>query len=64
MAKAITKEQKTFLNPFQSGVSYEQFLAAIPTGVTVEDYCKGELTQEQIDWLTTDLNIYKNKIKK
>lgn len=50
-----------FVNPFEAGVNYTQFLAAIPEGVTVEDYCKDKLTPEQIQWLTEDLKHFTKK---
>ena len=60
MAKA--KEIKTeFINPFESGVNYEQFLASIPEGVSVEEHCKNNLTKAQIEWLVEDLKHFKNK---
>lgn len=57
---AKTKVESTeFVNPYSEGVNYNTFLEAIPSGVTVEDYCKEKLTQEQIDWLVNDLKNYK-----
>jgi hypothetical protein len=53
------KEKTKFLNPFGVGVSYKDFLASIPKGVTLEDYCKSELTKEQINYLKTELENYK-----
>jgi hypothetical protein len=44
-----------FVNPFEVGITYKQFLNAIPKGVTVEAYCKGQLTNEQILWLVGEL---------
>lgn len=65
----MAKEKKqitevSFINPFDSGVTYEQFLASIPEGVDVKEHCKNELTQDQIEWLEADLNIYINHKKK
>lgn len=62
MAKKNNNTEKVgFVNPFEAGVNYEQFLNAIPEGVTVEDYCKGNLEQSQIDWLIEDLKHFTNK---
>lgn len=38
MAKNKTNED--FLNPFDAGVNYKDFLASIPEGKTVEQHCK------------------------
>jgi hypothetical protein len=56
MAKEI-KENKEFINPFEKGVDYKMFLEA--AGKDIEGYCKGKLTEEQIDWLKEDLKYYK-----
>lgn len=46
-----------FVNPFKEGVSYDEFLAAVKASKkTVADYCKKELTPDQIEWLENDLN--------
>lgn len=58
MAKQET--QSGFVNPFEPGVNYKIFLEAVGDK-TVEDYCKGNLTKEQIEWLVNDLKHYKNK---
>lgn len=59
MAKENTNTE--FVNPLSEGVNYKDFLGAIPKGVTVEDYCKGKLTEDQINWLVEDLKYYTNK---
>ena len=52
-----------FCNPFDKGVNYDMFLKALGTK-TVKTYCKGKLTDEQIEWLINDLKHYKlNKNK-
>lgn len=52
-----------FINPFEPGVNYNDFTEAIPEGMTVEEYCKNQLTEEQISFLTEDLEHYKNNKK-
>lgn len=52
-----------FVNPFETGVNYKDFLESIPKGITVEKYCKGKLTDEQIEFLKQDLKHYKNNLK-
>lgn len=52
---------KDFVNPFDAGVNYEEFLKAIPKDSNVEKYCKGKITDEQIKWLVNDLKHYKQK---
>jgi hypothetical protein len=52
-----------FVNPFEVGVNYEHFLTALGAK-TIKTYCKGKLTNEQIEWLINDLKHYKlNKNK-
>ena len=57
MAKNKTNED--FLNPFYAGVNYKDFLASIPEGKTVEQHCKGKITDEQLEFLLQDLEHYK-----
>lgn len=47
-----------FINPFKTGVNYEMFLKALGAK-TIKTYCKGKLTEEQIEWLIEDLKHYK-----
>jgi len=49
-----------FINPFEDGVSYVEFLEAVGKK-TVEEYCKGKLEQSQIDWLIEDLKHFKQR---
>ncbi len=53
--------QKVFLNPFDRGVTYEQFLKSLPKGVSISNHLKGKCSQEQINWLKTELKKFKNK---
>lgn len=53
------------LNPFDEGVNYEDLQASFPKDVVLEKYYKDILTEDQIEWLKTDIEIYiKNKKKK
>lgn len=60
MAKKQTEttNDMDFLNPFNKGVNYDMFLEA-KGKESVKDYCKGHLTDEQIEWLENDLKHYK-----
>lgn len=50
----------TFLNPFDKGVSYKDFLKEVEKSKkSVAEYCKGKLTTEQISWLEKELSIIK-----
>jgi hypothetical protein len=51
----MKKETETFLNPFEDGVTYDQFLKA-KGNKSIEDYCKGKLTENQIETLNRELN--------
>ena len=53
------KEVK-FLNPFNEGVTYAEFKKAVGKK-SVAEYCKGKLTQDQIDWLENELSILKTE---
>lgn len=62
------KEESTeFVNPWMPGITYDTFLAAIPTGKTVKEYLTGKLgvenEKELIEWLENDLKIYKENLK-
>ena len=63
MAKKIN-EQIEFLNPFDNGVNYEMFLASVPDGVEVSEHLKDKISNEQIEWLLNDLQIYKQSKNK
>ena len=54
----MAKEE--FVNPFSEGVNYVTFLEAVGKK-TVEEYCKGKLTEEQLKWLLNDLKHFKQK---
>jgi len=59
MAKQETKvEVKNFVNPFE--VNYKVFTDALGKG-DVAEYCKGHLTEEQIEFLIEDFKHYKQK---
>ena len=51
-----------FINPFEKGVTYNDFLKAVGKK-TVAEYCKGKLTSEEINWLTIELVNYKQNKK-
>lgn len=59
---AEDKKEK-FVNPFDSGVTYADFLAAVPKGKTVEEYCNKQIEAEQLEWLLVELEIFKNNNK-
>lgn len=64
MAKAKEKEVidaievKGFVNPFNKGVSYADFLKAV-NGKSIDEYCKGKLENEKIEWLKNEIKILK-----
>lgn len=63
-AAAASKFKKgEFVNPFTEGVTYDMFNEALGKK-SVEDYCKGELEPEQIAWISTEINHYRNNKKK
>lgn len=50
------------LNPFDAGVTYDKVLKDLGTK-SVSTHYKGMLTPEQVEWLTQDLEVYKNNQK-
>ena len=51
-----------FLNPFGEKTTYAEFQEAIKTSkLSLEEYCKGKLTKDQIDWLEEELSIINKK---
>ena len=54
----MAKEKEDFLNPFDKGVSYDEFLKALGTK-SIAEYCKGKLTQDQIAWLENEIKLIK-----
>jgi len=59
MAKEV-KENEAFVNPFDKGVTYKAFLEAVGES-SVSEYCKGKLSESQIEWLENDLKHIKTK---
>lgn len=57
-------KEKAKLNPFDAGVNYEDLQASFPKDVVLEKYYKDILTNDQIEWLKNDLEIYNNNKKK
>jgi len=56
MAKKTVNSE--FVNPFEAGVSYVDFKKAIPEGTSVEDYCKGNLSNEETNWIVSELKSF------
>ena len=50
----------SFLNPFDEGVSYADFKKALGKN-SLAQYCKGKLTNDQINWLENELSLLKEK---
>ena len=61
MAAKKTASAKAVVNPFDKGVTYEDFLKALPKGKKVADYLKEVCTADQIAWIETEIEHYKNK---
>ena len=59
---ATKKQSKVaFINPFDRGVTYEQFLKSLPKGKSISEHLKGKCSNEQIEWLKTELKQFKKK---
>jgi len=61
--KPAEKAKKGFVNPFSSGVSYDEFIASIPKGKTIASYCKGKLEENEIDWISKEVASHKKNKK-
>lgn len=62
MARAKkTVVSESVLNPFDKGVTYKDFLKALPEGMDASEYLKGVCSDEQIEWLKTELEHFKQK---
>jgi len=58
---ARKKAAPKFVNPFDKGVTYADFLKSLPKGKTATEHLKDKCTTEQLEWLETELKQYKNK---
>jgi len=63
-AKADAKKKEGFINPLDAGVTYEEFVASIPKGKSVETHLKGKMTKDELNWIVEEINHYKNNKKK
>jgi len=50
-----------FVNPFDEGVTYEDFLKSLPTNKSVSEHLKGKCSTEQIEWIESELKHLTNK---
>ena len=48
-----------FINPFDTGVSYADFLKSIPKSRSVKQHLKNKCSVEQIEWIEKELKLYK-----
>lgn len=60
-AKKIVEKTESVVNPFDKGVTYKDFLKALPEGMELSEYLKDVCSEEQIEWLKTELKHFKNK---
>ena len=57
----MAKKNTDFINPFETGVTYAQFLEAIPEGTSIKDYLSGkDFTDADIAWIEEEIICYKN----
>lgn len=48
-----------FVDPFETGVTYEKFIHALGEK-SVKDYLSATHTEEQINWIESEINNFKN----
>lgn len=60
---APKKEESKFVNPFDKGVSYEDFLSSVPKGVSIKNHLK-DFPEDQVNWIEEELNHFKNNKKR
>ncbi len=58
------KKNTDFLNPFNEGVLYVDFLTSIPSGMTIREYCEGNLSQEEIEFIEKEISLIELNNKK
>ena len=59
-ARKVAEINEGFLNPYGVGTSYKEFKAELKKAkATVEEYCKGKLTEDQLTFLEKELSILK-----
>jgi hypothetical protein len=58
MAKQVKPK---FVNPFDEGVTYADFLKSLPNGKTVRQHLRNKCTPEEIDWIESEIKTLKNK---
>lgn len=58
--KAVAKVDAV-VNPFDSGVTYAQFVKALPEGMKPSEYLKDVCSEEQLNWLEIELKHFKEK---
>ena len=56
----MAKDKIEFLNPFDEGVSYAEFLEQVGKK-TIAEYCKDKLTDEQIAGLEIEVEHFNKK---
>jgi hypothetical protein len=56
----MDKVSNDFVNPFEVGVNYNDFLKAVGKK-NISSYCKDKLTKEQIQWLENDIKLINKK---
>ena len=58
----VKQKKVVFVNPYAKGVSYEDFVKALGNK-TVSEYCKGKLSKSEIEWISKEIEIYKENKK-
>ena len=61
MAKKKAVASKSVVNPFDKGVSYADFVKALPEGVEPSEYLKDVCSDEQLEWLKIELEHFKKE---
>lgn len=61
MAKkeTVNEVNNSFVDPFEKGVTYSDFVSALGEK-TVSEYLSATHTKEQIEWIETEINNFKN----
>jgi hypothetical protein len=63
MANKKKEVKKSFLNPFNEGVSYCDFLKSID-GTSINEALKSKCSKDEIEWIELEIKTYnKNKNK-
>ena len=55
------QEKPKFVNPFDEGVTYADFLKSLPTNKSVSEHLRNKCTPQEIEWIESEIKNFKKK---